>query len=84
MEDPARVGSFQGARQLTRQLDRFARRDPPLGVEAILQRAAGQEFLDEVGPRAVDLGAEHAHEVGVTDLGERARFAAERIASAKA
>ena len=73
------VRGLQPAADLDRVGDRLVERQPALGGDPLLQRLARDVLEDDVGAPVVLAGVDDADQVGMRELGDRPRLAAEAL-----
>ena len=76
---PARVRGAERAGDLDRVGDRLVDRQPAHAPDPLLERLALDVLEDDVGPAVLLAGVDHADDVRVVELGDRARLAAEAL-----
>ena len=75
----ARVRRAERARDLDRVRDRLGDRQPAQPADPVLERLALDVLEHDVGPAVVLAGVDHADDVGMRELGDRPRLAAEAL-----
>ncbi len=79
VDDVARVGAAERAGDLDRVRERLVHRQPAHAADALLERLALDVLEDDVGPALVLPGVDHADDVRVRELRDRAGLAAEAL-----
>jgi hypothetical protein len=79
VDDVARVREAERSRDLDRVGDRLPDRQFAEAADAVLERLALDVLEDDERAPVLLAGVDHAHDVGVRELGHRARLAAEAL-----
>ena len=79
VDDVAGVGDAEGPSDLDRVSHRLADRQPPQTPDPLLERLALDVLEDDVGAARVLAGVDHPDDVGMGELGDRARLTAEAL-----
>ena len=79
VDDVARMGAAERAGDLDRVGERLVDRQPAHAADALLERLALDVLEDDVGAALVLAGVDHADDVRVRELGDRAGLAAEAL-----